>query len=78
VLNTPLGIVLRHNWLKNEKMYRDMQKAVSTSLTHSNKLSIGHLIDNMPFPNYKVMPPQWWNMYSEQHEADVLRRLAML
>ena len=28
ILNTPLGKVLRHNWLKNQKMYDDLDKII--------------------------------------------------
>lgn len=40
ILNTPLGKVLRHNWLKNKKMYDDLDKLKNED-THNNTLYIG-------------------------------------
>ena len=28
ILNTPIGKVLRHNWLKNQQMYDDLNKLI--------------------------------------------------
>jgi hypothetical protein len=46
ILNTPIGKVLRHNWLKNEKMYDDLNK-LSNILDKKEELYIS--IDNTLF-----------------------------
>jgi hypothetical protein len=38
ILNTPLGKILRHNWLKNKKMYDDLDKLKNED-TYSNTSS---------------------------------------
>lgn len=43
ILNTPLGKILRHNWLKNKKMYDDLNDLIS------NKNMINNMINNYPF-----------------------------
>jgi hypothetical protein len=40
ILNTPLGKVLRHNWLKNKKLYDDLDKLKNED-TYNNTLHIG-------------------------------------
>lgn len=55
ILNTPLGNVLRHNWLKNQKMYDDLSMLYSDI---NNDLCFGktyfiekHYYDEQTFPN---------------------------
>ena len=36
VLNTPIGKVLRHNWLKNKKMYNDLKNLLCDINTNTN------------------------------------------
>jgi hypothetical protein len=42
VLNTPDGIILRHNWFKNEQMQKDIFDILKDSY---------ELLDDSPFPN---------------------------
>jgi hypothetical protein len=46
IFNTPVGIVLRHNWLKNKKMYDDLHDIINSSI-----YSIENSVDNSPFPS---------------------------
>jgi hypothetical protein len=55
ILNTPIGKVLRHNWLKNQKMYDDLFALYSDI---NNDLCFGktnfiekHYYDEQKFPN---------------------------
>jgi hypothetical protein len=52
ILNTPLGNVLRHNWLKNQKMYDDLSMLChnisNVSKTHFNEQLY---YDDQNFPN---------------------------
>jgi hypothetical protein len=57
VLNTPIGIVLRHNWLKNTEMYNDLSKlscdinnlCIDTTLFTEKKY-----YDEKEFPNTTI------------------------
>jgi len=55
ILNTPIGKVLRHNWLKNEKMYDDLNNLICTSnekLYNDKTLFIENdYYDQNDFPN---------------------------
>lgn len=48
VFNTPVGIVLRHNWNKNEKMYVDLHEATTRIEYDSSPSSF---IDSEEYPN---------------------------
>jgi len=48
VFNTPVGIVLRHNWNKNEKMYVDLHEAVNNQEYTSSPVKF---LDDQEFPN---------------------------
>lgn len=50
VLNTPNGIVLRHNWFKNKKMFADMESAGINNTSVIN-LTDPTIYDSMPWPN---------------------------
>jgi len=53
ILNTPLGKVLRHNWWKNERMYNDLNKLLSTDILVFDKtIFIEHdYHDKEEYPN---------------------------
>lgn len=58
ILNTPIGKVLRHNWLKNRKMYDDLDSLISRkpeklSLNNSSFI-IEEYYDKEFFPNINV------------------------
>lgn len=56
MLNTPIGKVLRHNWLKNKKMYIDLNKILTNQyyfLIKDEKINLEKYIDSQPFPNTK-------------------------
>jgi hypothetical protein len=61
VLNTPAGIVLRHNWFKNGNMMRDLERAdvTTTAILSLDDMSI---YDTMPWPNVGVnsYDPSCW------------------
>lgn len=46
IFNTPVGIVLRHNWNKDKKMYDDLHDIINSSL-----YSIEDAIDTKPHPS---------------------------
>lgn len=50
ILNTPIGKVLRHNWLKNKKMYDDLNK-LSFDLNNNLNFDEKDYYDNKDFPN---------------------------
>jgi hypothetical protein len=52
VLNTPIGKVLRHNWLKNEKMYSDMNNILQTDIIENDTLfDFNKYYDFAEYPN---------------------------
>jgi hypothetical protein len=55
ILNTPIGKVLRHNWLKNKKMYDDLDKLSSDMNNNINNSKICFIekdyYDDKDFPN---------------------------
>ena len=55
ILNTPIGKVLRHNWLKNEKMYNDIDllynNITKDPLFGRTKFIEKDYYDNKEFPN---------------------------
>lgn len=54
VLNTPNGIVLRHNWDKNIQMYEDLNlilKKIKNIESINDSFDWEFQIDNEPFPN---------------------------
>jgi hypothetical protein len=58
ILNTPIGKVLRHNWLKNKEMHNDLnelilQKNEDLSIYKTNFI-MSHYIDQVIFPNTNV------------------------
>jgi len=64
VLNTPIGKVLRHNWLKNEKMYNDLNKLLEADeKTIINELSfeIEKFYDKKPYPNTIVRGYEYYS-----------------
>jgi hypothetical protein len=56
VMNTPNGNVIRHNWWKNEKMYKDISHLHNTNFNEKNNIEFNYLdyIDAEPFPNLNV------------------------
>jgi hypothetical protein len=46
IFNTPVGIVLRHNWNKDKKMYDDLY-----DILHSNTYDMENALDKREFPN---------------------------
>lgn len=52
VLNTPMGIVLRHNWTKNKKMYDDLYRRINDKLVINNTpFDFNNYFDTNDFPN---------------------------
>jgi hypothetical protein len=55
ILNTPIGKVLRHNWLKNDKMFNDLNYLSNLSdedlLKYKTKFIEENYYDKEPFPN---------------------------
>ena len=57
ILNTPFGKVLRHNWLKNNRMYNDLtqlNKDIDKSLIVNSNFELTKYLDNKPFPNINI------------------------
>jgi hypothetical protein len=55
-MNTPNGNVIRHNWWKNEKMYKDISDLHNTNFNEKNNVELNYLdyIDGEPFPNQNI------------------------
>jgi len=54
ILNTPLGKVIRHNWCKSSKMYKDLNSLINSNKQDIYKFSLINWIDwfdNKDFPN---------------------------
>jgi hypothetical protein len=55
ILNTPIGKVLRHNWLKNQKMYNDLNTLIelkNEDIHIDKKIFVEtYYYDNNIFPN---------------------------
>jgi hypothetical protein len=53
ILNTPNGKVLRHNWFKNDKMYRDLNKLYDLNIEDIDKTDFNEMdyYDKNGFPN---------------------------
>jgi len=61
ILNTPLGKVLRHNWWKNKRMYKDLHHLIANNVIEIDKMYFCHInktdldlkkyIDAEVFPN---------------------------
>lgn len=57
ILNTPFGKVLRHNWLKNKRMYNDLTQLnadIDRLLIVNSNFELTEYLDNKPFPNINV------------------------
>jgi hypothetical protein len=54
ILNTPNGVILRHNWWKNPKMYSDLKKIIKSHNYGNNmdhNMDHDDIIDTEVFPN---------------------------
>jgi len=55
ILNTPFGKIIRHNWLKNEKMYHDLYNLTLLNkealISNNESINIEECFDREPFPN---------------------------
>jgi hypothetical protein len=54
VLNTPFGMILRHNWYKNVKMFRDLYQLLDKSFVYTipaEPFLIENYIDTAEYPN---------------------------
>lgn len=53
ILNTPFGKVLRHNWLKNQRMYIDLENLINDEdiMRLQEQFEFHKYIDREPFPN---------------------------
>lgn len=53
LLNTPKGIIFRHNWFKKTKMYDDLKKIIVNEIKPytSSKLNYLDYVDMKPYPN---------------------------
>lgn len=63
VLNTPLGKVLRHNWLKNQKMYDDLKNlmVLKNEDICRTKFVEKDQYCNMKFPNTVTYGYEYFN-----------------
>ena len=63
ILNTPIGKVFRHNWLKNEKMYFDIHQlyhAINNDLCDKTLFNEKEFYDDKEFPNTIVHGYQYF------------------
>jgi hypothetical protein len=53
LLNTPFGLVLKHNWKKNNRMYYDLYQILESSFQFPilKPMDFFAQLDNSPFPN---------------------------
>ena len=53
ILNTPIGKIIRHNWLKNDKMYVDLNYLLNKENLIDDDLLINldNILDDKCFPN---------------------------
>jgi len=53
ILNTPYGIILKHNWWKNNRMYYDLYEALDSQFNYSimKPMTFSDFFDHTPFPN---------------------------
>ena len=58
ILNTQFGIILRHNWPKNDKMYKDMNEILKKDIVNDNSIfDYAKYYDKRSFPNPKGSTP---------------------
>ena len=61
--NTPYGLVLRHNWYKNQKMFADMYDLLDVNKPWSEpieKFDFSSKLDNNPWPNLEEHGYEYW------------------
>jgi len=51
ILNTPIGKILRHNWGKNNKMYKDLIRLLSIKNENQQIFNLNEFYDNNEYPN---------------------------
>jgi hypothetical protein len=53
ILNTPYGIILKHNWWKNNRMYYDLYEALDSQFKYPilKPMTFSDFFDHTPFPN---------------------------
>jgi hypothetical protein len=52
VINTGRGVVIRHNWYKDKKMYNDLRLILNNKTSIEGKnFNIEELLDKKPYPN---------------------------
>lgn len=51
ILNTPIGKILRHNWGKNNKMYKDLIRLLSIKNENQEIFNLNEFYDNNEYPN---------------------------
>lgn len=75
ILNTPIGLALRHYWLKTTPMYEDLERHINNPqyFTDTSPLDLKLALDDMPFPN-KVKEPHHWIVYYCDAYLDVVLR----
>ena len=65
ILNTPIGKVLRHNWVKNQRMYDDLDTLKSIKNEDLHIFNIDFIerdyYDNKEFPNKKISGYQYFS-----------------
>jgi hypothetical protein len=65
ILNTPLGKVIRHNWLKNWKMYHDLSELKSLGKEHvikdNTQYNIEEYYDHNVYPNVEELGYEYFN-----------------
>ncbi len=50
ILNTPIGIVLRHDWFKTQMMYSELNKLLNNNIPQLTFIN-HNFYDNEPYPN---------------------------
>ena len=65
ILNTPVGKVIRHNWLKNWKMYNDLSELKSLGKEHvikdNTQYNIEEYYDHNVYPNVEELGYEYFN-----------------
>lgn len=51
ILNTPIGKILRHNWSKNKKMFRDLNELLLVKNENQSTFNLDELFDTNEYPN---------------------------
>ena len=61
ILNTPIGKVLRHNWLKNQKMYDDLNTLLKNEDICKTVFVETDYYCKLDFPNTSITNYEYFN-----------------